>query len=201
MTQNKEVNNDLKQKLPVWVWAVIGVLVLLVIILFISNGSNSNNSSSTGKSGVTDYNGKTSEIEEKEDKTEKNKKKIYGYNETFAFDNLEITIGENYKFDTVKNHYSDYNGKTVVGLPITIKNLSEETHSLNMFYYDVFGSAGTEVKTLNSYFDDNLDDAGELRYNASYTKYTYFLYDGNGTYSLEFDNYSEKILVEIEINK
>ena len=70
-----------------------------------------------------------------------------------------------------------------------------------MFYYDVYGSQGTEVKSLNSYFDENIDDAGDLRSGASYTKYIYFLYDGNGKYDIEFDNWSEHKVVEFNITK
>lgn len=125
----------------------------------------------------------------------------YGFNETFIFDDLEITIGSNYTFTKVDNRYSDYHNKTVIKLPITVKNLSSETHGLNMFYYDIYGSYGTEVKKLSTYFDDTVDFAGDLRSGASYTKYLYFLYDGNGEYAIEFDNHSKKITVEFEINR
>ena len=90
-------------------------------------------------------------------------------------------------------------GSTVVKVPITVKNLSSETHSLNMFYYSIFGSKGRELDSVSSYFDDSVDFAGELRNGASYTKYLYFLYDGNGTYAIEFDNFSTKVIVEFNI--
>lgn len=128
-------------------------------------------------------------------------KNEYGFNETFEFDGLEITIGSEYEFTTVNNRYSEYNNQVTIKLPITVKNISQETTGLNMFYYDVYGSQGTEVKKLNSYFDENVDDAGDLRSGASYTKYIYFLYDGNGKYAIEFDNWSEHKVVEFNITK
>lgn len=128
-------------------------------------------------------------------------KNEYGFNETFEFDGLEITIGSEYEFTTVNNRYSEYNNQVTIKLPITVKNISQETTGLNMFYYDVYGSQGTEVKSLNSYFDENIDDAGDLRSGASYTKYIYFLYDGNGKYDIEFDNWSEHKVVEFNITK
>lgn len=128
-------------------------------------------------------------------------KNEYGFNEIFEFDGLEITIGSEYEFTTVNNRYSEYNNQVTIKLPITVKNISQETTGLNMFYYDVYGSQGTEVKSLNSYFDENIDDAGDLRSGASYTKYIYFLYDGNGKYDIEFDNWSEHKVVEFNITK
>ena len=127
--------------------------------------------------------------------------KTYSFNEKFKFDDLEIKIGSNYSFDTVKNSFSEYNNKRVVKLPVTVKNLSTETHNLNMFFYSIFGSKGTEMDSLGAYFDNDVNFAGKLRSGASYTKYMYFLYDGNGKYTIEFDNYSEKITVELDIKR
>lgn len=195
--QNNNATSDTSnsKKMPKWAIILLVIVGIIILVGIISSGSDSSDS---GSSGVTDYNGKEPSTTET---TTTPKKKVYGYNEMFTFDDLEVTIGDNIVFKTVNNRYSEYNGQTVVGVPFTVKNLKEETHSLNMFYYKIFGSAGTEVKTLNSYFDDTLDYAGDLRYNASYTKYTYFAYDGDGTYSIEFDNWSDKKLVEINVVK
>lgn len=184
-------NSDSKKKMPTYLVVIISVVVFIIIVGIIGSISSTD---SYDKNDVTNYDGKTTT-------TTVSKKKVLGFGDTFIFDDLEITIGSDIIFDTIKNQFSDNNGSTVVGVPITVKNLKEETHSLNMFYYDVFGSSGTEVDTVNSYFKDTLDFAGELRYNATYTKYTYFLYDGDGTYSIEFNNYSEKVLVEFQVNK
>ena len=56
-------------------------------------------------------------------------------NKPFKFDDLEITISDKYSFDTIDNEFSEYDNQTVIKLPVTIKNLKDETHSLNMFYY------------------------------------------------------------------
>ena len=70
-----------------------------------------------------------------------------------------------------------------------------------MFYYKVYGSSGTEAKTVTVYFDDGIDEAGDLRSGASYTKNMYFLYDGDGKYAIEFDNWSSKVTVEFDVKK
>lgn len=182
------------------IYIIIAIIVAIIVIGFgiykiigyilLNKTLNNANEIINNVSNTTDSNDKKY--------TSKNE---YGFNETFEFDGLEITIGSEYEFTTVNNRYSEYNNQVTIKLPITVKNISQETTGLNMFYYDVYGSQGTEVKSLNSYFDENIDDAGDLRSGASYTKYIYFLYEGNGKYDIEFDNWSEHKVVEFNITK
>lgn len=182
------------------IYIIIAIIVAIIVIGFgtykiigyilLNKTLNNANEIINNVSNTTDSNDKKY--------TSKNE---YGFNETFEFDGLEITIGSEYEFTTVNNRYSEYNNQVTIKLPITVKNISQETTGLNMFYYDIYGSQGIEVKSLNSYFDENIDDAGDLRSGASYTKYIYFLYDGNGKYDIEFDNWSEHKVVEFNITK
>ena len=129
-------------------------------------------------------------------------KKAYGLGDTFEFDDLEITLGKDISYTKVDNQFSEQNGKDVIKLPITVKNLKDDTHSLNMFYYKCYGAQGVELDNVSSYFDeDSVDFAGKLKTGASYTKYMYILYDGDGDYSIEFNNYSSKIIVDFSIKK
>lgn len=129
----------------------------------------------------------------------------YTVNKAFTFDDLEITVGDDILFTTVSNQYSEHNGKSVVKIPVTVKNLKSETHSLNMFFYSVYGANGTEVSNVSTLWitdkEDVLDYAGDLRTGASYTKYIYAIYDGDGTYAIEFNDFSTKITVEVEVAK
>lgn len=106
-----------------------------------------------------------------------------------------------YTFATVDNEFSDVNGRNVIRLGVNVKNVSSETHSLNMFYYKLFGSQGTELDGVAAYFDDSVDFAGDLRPDASYKTYFYILYDGDGTYGIDFDNFSEQVSVEFDVTK
>jgi hypothetical protein len=127
---------------------------------------------------------------------------VYGFDDTFTFDDLEITFGSDYTFTTISNQYSDYYGKDIVRVPVTVTNKSTETHGLNMFHYNIYGTSGSKTNNVSTWFsDDSLDYAGDLRSGASYTKYIYFVYDADGTYVFEFDNYSEEVEVELEITK
>ena len=155
------------------------IIVTLILSITILTGCGSESSSDGGDS----------------------KKNSYTLGETFNFDDLEITLGKDYSFTTIDNEYSENYGADVIKLPITVKNLKEETHGLNMFYYSVFGSKGTEVDAVNTYFDDNIDEAGELRTGASYTKNMYFVYDGDGQYAIEFNDLFNKVTVEFDVTK
>lgn len=167
-----------------------------------NNNTNTNNNYNNNNSNNSDNNDNSNNNGNNNNNNNNNKKpNHYGFDETFTFDGLEITIGKDYSFDVVNNRFSDYNGMECVKLPITVKNIDSETNSLNMFDYTVFGSQGTEAETLNYYFDDNIAEAGDLRSGASYTKYLYFLYDGDGEYAIEFDNWRTKITVEFDIKK
>ena len=73
-----------------------------------------------------------------------------------------------------------------------------------MFDYQLFGSKGTELKDVATYFydaDDVVDYAGDLKPGASYKVYFYILYDGDGKYSIDFDNYEEEASVEFDVTK
>lgn len=183
-------------------WAII-LIVVVVLFLFLGTGDSEEKPSN-------DYDNESpGEILEKEennnggdDQDNKNNSGVYGLGDTFKFDDLEITIGKKLKFTKVKNQYSEYNKKTVVGVPVVVKNLKSETHSLNMFYYNYFGSKGTEVANVFAYFDNSVDSSGDLRSGAtSKALYFYMIYDGDGTYAIEFDDWSEKITVEFEVKK
>ena len=120
---------------------------------------------------------------------------------SIEFDNLKFEFGD-YSFVKISNQYSEYYGKNIVKLAVTITNLSNSAHSLNYFYSKIFGVEGTESPDLTFYFDDSVGQAGDLLPGKSYTKYFYFIYDGNGTYIILFDDmWFEQKTVEIEIVK
>lgn len=175
-----------KKKMPKWLVIVIIILgVALIGALFGGNNTSNNTSNKTTT------------------KKEEIKKDSYEVNKPFEFDELEITIGNEISFTTLDNEFSDLNGSDVVKVPITVKNKKDESHQLNMFYLKTFGTQGTQLDDVSSYFmdQDAIEFAGELMPEASYTKYLYFLYDGNGTYVIKFDNYSKKIEFKLDIQK
>ena len=47
------------------------------------------------------------------------------FGSTIVFDDFEITFGTDYHFETISNEYSDYNGRSVVVLPVNVKNIGD----------------------------------------------------------------------------
>ena len=97
----------------------------------------------------------------------------YKLGETFSFDGFDITFDTTYSFVTLDNEFAEENGQSVIKIGATVKNTTDETKSLNMFYYSLFGSKGTELDSVTAYFDESIDFAGDLRPDASYKKYFY----------------------------
>ena len=199
---NKCPNCGTWQNIPVFrIVLVVFIVVLLFAFILYDKEDNFSNNQNNNSGNSSNYPNKPNSNEPPIYNEPSVTDKSYGFNEMFVFDNFEITISSNYTFDVVNNRYSDYHNQSVVKLPVTVKNIGSETNSLNSFYYEIFGSVGVELEELGAYFDDSLDFAGNLRSGASYTKYLYFLYDGNGTYAIEFDNFSDKVEAEFEILK
>lgn len=123
------------------------------------------------------------------------------FGSTFTFDGLEITIGEGVKWVKVDNRFSDKDGSNVAELPITVKNISDESHGLNSFSYTFYGPDGTELDSVFSYFDNDVFSAGDMRPGASMQTYLHLLYTTEGDYYIEFDDYSDKYEVKIPLKK
>lgn len=117
------------------------------------------------------------------------------------FDGLELTFGQ-YSFTKVKNKFSSHNGADVVKIPVTVKNISSSPNSLNYFDYSLYGSAGVSSDRIDHYFDDDVYNAGNLLADKSYTAYFHILYDGDGVYTIVFDDFFfEEVTVEVVVKK
>lgn len=111
---------------------------------------------------------------------------------TVEFDNLIIKFGDSYEFTTITNQFSDKSGADIIALPVTITNNSKETHGLNMFYVDAYGTAGKKLDTVFTYFDDGMETFDQMRSGASIDGHLYLLYDGDGEYVIELKKVSGK---------
>lgn len=132
----------------------------------------------------------------------KNDKKELTYGDTFTFDKLEITCGGQIKWTKLNNQFSDKNGADVMEVPVTIKNISDETHGLNPFYYNFYGPDGNEIDSVSTYFDNDVFQAGDMRSGATQSTFFHILYSGDGDYYIEFSTIlSDKIEVKLPVKK
>lgn len=181
------------------------ILVLLLIACMIftgcGSGSSDDNNSKT-KTAESNIDETESEIQESQNSTPEGKEiEELTYGSTFQFDDMEITIGKDIEWSVVENEFSDKNGSEVIRIPANLKNISDETKSLNMFYIRLFGSKGTQLDTVSAYFDSDIVDEPDMRSGAEVDGFFHLLYDGDGDYYIEFDNFSEKLEVKLPISK
>jgi len=111
----------------------------------------------------------------------------YTFGSTFVFNDLEITFFDDVEWVTVENRFSDRDGAYVARVPMSITNLRGETHGLNMFSFNHFGTAGTRLDSVSSFFSDyDVSFAGDMRSGATQNTHMHILYDGSGDYYIEF---------------
>ena len=163
--------------------------------------SNPNITVTTESHGSTES-GLINNNKNKDNSQKSSKNNTNGLGSTIKFDGFELTFDTTYSFATIENQFSEHNGASVIKLGVNVKNVSNETKSLNMFFCKFFGANGIELDGVGAYFSgDDVLWAGDLRPGASYKKYFHILYDGNGKYSIDFDNYSQKKSVDFNVSK
>ena len=190
------------QKLIIIILAVVSVILLGLCIYFAtSKGSEKCASTNSGSTNTNNNQESTNNYTNEETNNNVSSSGNYKLGDTLVFGGLELTFDTTYTFTKVDNRYSEKNGQSVIKLGVTVKNVSSEKNHLNMFYYDLFGSQGIELDSISSYFDDDIDSAGDLKPGASYKAYFYILYDGDGKYSIDFDNFNDKVSIEFDIKK
>jgi hypothetical protein len=134
--------------------------------------------------------------------TTKEVKKELTFGSVVNFDELEIVIGDQIKWTKLDNQFSDKNGADIAEVPVTIKNLSDETHGLNLFYCNFYGPNGTKLDTVSTYFDNDACTAGDMRPGATQNGFFHILYNGDGDYYVEFNALiGDKVEVKLPIKK
>jgi len=152
------------------------VLILLLIVLLVGcSGNKTTNTDNSSADGT------------KDEKVAETKELTFGSD--IDLDGYTINFSNNYSIVTLENQFSELNGANIVRIPVHVKNNSGETGNINMFYLKYFGSKGTQLDGVSTYFDNSLEFAGELRNGAEYDAYVYMPYDGDGDYIVAFDNY------------
>lgn len=124
---------------------------------------------------------------------------MLGYSETFIFDDLEITILST-SVQVVDNMFSDYDFAVLV--EVTITNIGDESHGLNMFYHEAYGPNGLSNHNLAAYFETATDYMGDLLPGATMTGHLVYNYTGDGTYVISFSTFlGDPIYVKVTVEK
>jgi len=71
-----------------------------------------------------------------------------------------------------------------------------------MFSYSQYGSLGTKLDSIGSFFDGEVSFAGDMRSGATQETFMAFLYDGDGDYFVEFSKmFGDTLEVRIPARK
>lgn len=122
--------------------------------------------------------------------------KSYTLGSTIRLSGLEITFEEAYTFTAVDNNTD------VIRVGVTVKNISDEKRSLATPSYECFGSQGLSLDSVAHYFDDEAGNQSNMKTGkpgAVQQGAFYLLYDGDGSYCIEF--FDGRISVEFPVTK
>ena len=208
-----------KKGMPTWLKVILIILLVLLLMAgctvgcVVATGTALFNSVESGMNDLEselddydydydyDYDDNTDYDDDDDDTSTSTGIKTLG--DTFTFDGFEITLGKDITYSVIENQFSEHNGKEAIRVSATIKNNNSETDSLSSLDYKFYGSKGTELSSVGYYFsEDSVTAAGELRSGASYEKAFYLIYDGDGKYAIEFDDWlDEELTVEFNVTK
>lgn len=160
-------------------------------------GCSSSNNSSSDNAGS----GTAGDAQSGEPAASEEVPKEITFDTPFEFDDLTITLGSEIQTAVLDNQFSDQNGATVIAIPISVTNNSDETKGLNMFYYKAFGPDGTQLDDVSAYFSEtDIAFAGDARPGATIESTLDILYTENGDYYIAFDNFKDKVEVRLPVS-
>lgn len=122
--------------------------------------------------------------------------------QTFIYENFEITVYSDY--DIIDN-YDDYfydlgYDDFAVAYAVTIKNVGDESDYLSSYDVRVFDTQGLQLDMLSNYSANNhLCNYEYMRPNAQKELYIFFEYEEDGEYILEFGDYNEKYEIVLPV--
>lgn len=130
------------------------------------------------------------------------KGKTVSLNETFEYEDFEITIGNGITFPKNDNQYDKDYGKTLIRVPVTIKNIKNETNSTASLITEmIYPNGDVGYDGYSYYFDDSIVKLSDLKQRETKTVYLYYLYTGDGTYTIRFNNLKNNIDVVFNVKK
>ena len=92
------------------------------------------------------------------------------------FDDIEYTLGTTISYGVVDNMFPDVDGKDAIKVPVTVKNVGDESTSVSTLWLKLYGPSGNELANVEYYFDDSIAYAGSLLPGATKDTYIYLLY-------------------------
>ena len=125
----------------------------------------------------------------------------FSLGETFEFDDLEITIFDDFSWGVISNSWSDLYGEEYFYLPVTVTNIGDSTNSFP-WNFTIFGPDGVELANVARGVEgDDISRSGDIRPDVTLEGYIHVLFDGNGEYVIEFSRWSDddiQVIFQVE---
>lgn len=200
-----------KKGMPTWLKVILIILLVLVLLV----GGCTAGCVILTKSAVDSANDIIEDIEsdldydydydydydEEDDEEDTSSTDTYGLGDTFTFDDIEYSLGTTISYGVVENMFSDVDGRDAIKIPVTVKNVGDESTSVSTLWMKLYGPSGNELANVEYYFDDSIAYAGSLLPGATKDTYIYLLYESDGTYTMEFDDWTDKLTVKFDVTK
>lgn len=117
--------------------------------------------------------------------------------ETLRYEDFEYTVST----DTSAYTTVDVNGTTLIGVPVTVKNIENESETLDVREITLSGPSGkAQVTDASVYPEDSIYALGRLGAGEEATAMLYFVDEGAGDYTVTFadddhdDHYDEDMM-------
>lgn len=120
------------------------------------------------------------------------------------FENVEIRLSVDSSYWTwlvYEDAASADNGNLVVGVPAIAVNGDDSARVISDMYCKVISPAGVQLASLADVYADDLRNTGSMSVGQSSTGTIYFMFQGSGTYTVQFDNMlGRKPSVSFDVN-
>ena len=123
-----------------------------------------------------------------------------GLGDTFTFDNLEITVGSTAEVFVADESVDSYEGKEFIKVPLTIKNVGTDENRFKSYNYSIYFGEDYLFK-MGTIFDDSVESSDFIGSGETYNANIYFLYEGDGSYKIELNNYTNIVNIVFDVTK
>lgn len=126
------------------------------------------------------------------------------FNDTFMFNDLEITFKPDIVFFTIRQITSTLDGATIIIVPITVKNTRAEGYMLSSTFYTIYNpnkKVSPHQGVISTFFYDDNIGYKWIAPGETTNSFMHILYEGDGDYCIEFDLFGEMTEVILPIEK
>jgi hypothetical protein len=180
-----------------WFWVIVVIVGIIILSALFGDPDDADVSTDASPAPVADEQAATEQSQEPTPTPEPTPLPKLGIGSTFEYEDLSITFNGVSVVD-VDNQFADF--PEAVRIEMSITNLDDEANSLNMFSHSCFDPAGLEADSMFAYFDDNIDNMGDMLSGATMDGALHYAYKGDGEYMVRFADILGKNPIDVYVD-